>query len=108
VVSTPHLALTSEAQENVARAGAEQIPIICFRARRMRSNAPFSRRGEVRPWIALARHWRVRRPATDPVAPPVGSSMRAAGRPEHARDDAGGHLGSAQPALSEVNMVNAP
>jgi len=34
--------------------------------------------------------------------------MRHAGRPEHARDDAGGDLGLLKPALSEVNMVNAP
>jgi D-3-phosphoglycerate dehydrogenase len=115
VVSTPHLgASTSEAQENVALQVAEQISdYLLSGAVTNALNMPSISAGEaqkVRPWIALAEH-------LGAFAGQLTDSSIAAveivyeGTPSGLNTRAmtqAAISGLLKPALSEVNMVNAP
>jgi len=115
VVSTPHLgASTSEAQENVALQVAEQISdYLLTGAVTNALNMPSISAGEaqkVRPWIALAEHLGAFAgqltdtsiAAVEIVYEGTPSSLNTRAMTQAAIS------GLLKPALSEVNMVNAP
>jgi len=115
VVSTPHLgASTSEAQENVALQVAEQISdYLLSGAVTNALNMPSISAGEaqkVRPWIALAEHLGAFAgqltdtsiTAVELVYEGTPSSLNTRAMTQAAIS------GLLKPALSEVNMVNAP
>ena len=115
VVSTPHLgASTSEAQENVALQVAEQISdYLLSGAVTNALNMPSISAGEaqkVRPWIALAEHlgaFAGQLTDSSIAAVEIVYEGTPAGLNTRAMTQAA-ISGLLKPALSEVNMVNAP
>jgi D-3-phosphoglycerate dehydrogenase len=115
VVSTPHLgASTSEAQENVALQVAEQISdYLLSGAVTNALNMPSISAGEAqktRPWIALAEHigaFAGQLTDTSIAAVEIVYEGTPSGLNTRAMTQAA-ISGLLKPALSEVNMVNAP
>jgi D-3-phosphoglycerate dehydrogenase len=115
VVSTPHLgASTNEAQENVALQVAEQISdYLLTGAVTNALNMPSISAGEaqkIRPWIALAEHigaFAGQLTDTSIAAVEIVYEGTPSGLNTRAMTQAA-ISGLLKPALSEVNMVNAP